>query len=275
MLGACGGGGGGPDAGPQVDGGAPSFDEAPAYVHVTETSDNMGGAWSAGVEAVFRNSTVTLYTEVARAGDCRLLHGDSGGFCAEPCDGLCNSNGECLPYPPAQSAGTLTITGLDTAVAIEPAAGYYSWYADGPALQAGVDVTASAPGSQLAGFTLSAGAPAPLVATNLDQLTPAGDRPLVIEWEAAGDPDARIFLNLLTDRGHAQIHPVVIQCDAPDTGSLAVPQSMMAEYVDPANWSCGDCFSSWMQRYTRANVTGEATVELRVASQLSIYLPVY
>jgi hypothetical protein len=273
---ACGGGGAGVDAGPQADGGTPSFDELPAYVHVSEGSDNMGGAYSAGVSAAFRSSTVTPYEVAAEAGDCRLLHGSGGGFCTEPCDGYCLAGDTCLPFPPQSSAGTLTITGLDQAVNVTPTDGvYYSWYTEGAVFQPGTDVTATAAGDDYPPFTLTVPPPAPLVVTNLDELEPAGDRDLVIEWQAAGGPEGRVFLRLITDLGHAQVHPVVIECDVPDTGSLAVPQSMMAEYADPENWSCGDCFSSMMERYTRATRFGEATVELRASSRISIYLPVY
>src|SRR5687767_4917246 len=98
LLIACGGGGSGVDAGPQPDGGSPSFDQLPAYVNVSEGSDNMGGAYSAAVTAAFRATSVSPYEVAAEAGDCRLLHGDGGGFCADPCDGYCLGDGTCLPF---------------------------------------------------------------------------------------------------------------------------------------------------------------------------------
>lgn len=273
---ACGDGAGGDDldAAAQVDaGGGPSFAEPPALVRVAERSDNMGGAWSTSATATLQRATTTPYTETSAAGSCRLLAGD-GGFCAQPCDGWCRGDGTCVPFPTQYSAGAITISGLTQPVTLTPAGGAYAaWGDNGHFVQPGVAVGAAAPGGDFGGFSLSVAPPAPLVVPDLAGLAIDPARDLTIEWTPGGDPAARVHLWLHTDRGHAAIHPVVIECDAPDTGSLTVPQAMIAAYADPAAWSCGDCIPSWIERVTRARATVDGTeLELRVSSQVELYL---
>jgi hypothetical protein len=148
----------------------------------------------------------------------------------------------------------------------------YTLYQPGTVFPVDDELTASAPGADFAAFTLRASVGAPL-ATSTPGATLAAGTPLVIRWTPE-DPDARVRLELIADRGHAQVHPSVIECDAPDSaGMIEVPQAMVDAHADPSNWGCGDCFPSWLTRYRTAKATtASGDVELWVGSRTSLYI---
>lgn len=275
----CGGGGGAPDA--DVSNGAdasapPDLSEPPAYVRIGESTSGSGDVYGISITAQLRRSVLSVYAEVDRAGSCVMFESDLG-FCETPCDGVCTSAGDCLPYPEQLSAGTLSVAGLSAPVAIEPAAGnYYSYYDAALASVPGDLVTASAPGDAIAAFEVSATAPTPLRIPGLADLALTAGQDLVIEWTPA-DPDARVRLNLRSDTaGHGQYAPALILCDVADVGALTVPRSLIDPFMDPSNWGCGDCIPSWIERYGHASVTADGDrIDLFASSRISLYLVVY
>ena len=83
----------------------------------------------------------------------------------------------------------------------------------------------------------------------------ARGRPLTVRWRPVGDGE-RVRLVMGADYGHGQWRPVVVECDlADDAGAVTIPQAMVDQLADPANWSCGDCFGHEVRRYRRASTT--------------------
>jgi hypothetical protein len=263
----------GPDASDGFGDPNPDFDQAPSQVHVIERSDNAGSGYHTIITASFSHSAPAIYQERTRSGACRQLTAEPG-FCVEPCEGYCLGSGECVPWPVRVSAGTLTVSGLAQPVTIEPTPeALYTEYVQQPLIQAGGQITASAPGAELGGFELAVRGPEPLVVTNRDQLALEQGKPLAIEWAPSSDPAARIRLWLISDYGHGPVHPAVIHCDAPDTGLITIPADWVDWLRDPSHWACGDCFESTMTRYTRATTEVDGTrVELSVQSAVGLYL---
>jgi hypothetical protein len=254
----------------------PTLDEPPAYVRISENTSGAGDVYGMTIYAQFRRSVLDVYSEVDRAGSCVLFESDLG-FCQDPCDGVCTSAGVCLPFPEQLSAGTLTVDGLSAPVEIAPESGnYYSYYATSLTATPGASITASASGDDIAAFEVAATAPAPLEIPGLADLELTAGSDLVIEWTPS-DTDSRIRLNLRSDTaGHGQYAPALILCDVADTGSLTVPQSLIDPFTDPANWGCGDCIPSWIERYGHGAVTaGDDGVDLLISSRVSLYLVVY
>lgn len=284
LLVGCGGGDGTPDAGGSPDAGGPAADasappslsEPPSYVRIQTTTSGSGDVYGTSISAQFRRDVLEAYTEVDRAGDCVLFESDLG-FCQDPCDGFCTSDGSCVPFPEQLSVGTLAVDGLSVPVAIDPATGNYYSYSDATlSATPGATVTASAPGEDLAAFEVAATVPAPLRIPGLGDLELAAGSDLVIEWTPE-DAGARVRLNLRSDTaGHGMYAPALILCDVADTGSLTVPQSLIDPFTDPANWGCGDCIPSWIERYGHGSAgAGDDRVDLLVSSRVSLYLVVY
>jgi hypothetical protein len=256
------------DARPGFDAGPPSFGRAPATIEVY--ANQAGGeSWTEGTARIASEPWPDPYTEAEREGSCRRLVSQVP-FCDPPCEtGLCTAPNVCTPYPAARSAGTITLAGGGGQRTLSPP-DYLGFSVPGALF--GQEVTASAPGADYPGFTLSAPLGEPLVLADASLQTAPGV-PLVLDWTPGGDPEARIYLELIADRGHAMVHPSVIECDLPDAaGHLRVPQAMADAHGDPANWSCGDCFTSRLVRYRRAaTTTAEGEVELWAGSRVSIF----
>jgi hypothetical protein len=274
----CGGESSGADAaiGPDANF-DPQLDDPPAFVVIDERSDNAGGVGSTTITAVLSATRPAFYAEVARDGACRLLTGDSG-FCRDPCDGACTSDGTCVPFPTQLGAGDITIDGLIDPVVLAPTQGnIYGAFTAGPMMQPGVSITASAPGDEFGAFSLSVEPVEPLVVTDPEQLELRAGAALDIRWTPSSRPGARVRLTLNSDTAfHGLIHPAVIECDAPDTGRLTVPASLIDPYVEPANWGCGDCAESSLARYRVSTQTVDGVdLALRTASRVGLFLAVF
>jgi hypothetical protein len=188
-----------------------------------------------------------------------------------PSTSMCD-DGTCRPLPVPQSAGNLTIGGGSERRVIPFDDGYFL-YLPTSLFAPGTEITASAAGAELPGFSLSARLPAPLELLGTDELVLSPGRALTLRWTPSGE-DARIRVTLGADLGHAQWRSVVIQCDLPDAaGQVAVPQAMVDVLADPRNWSCGDCFSQLVQRYRRADAPlAGTTLSLWALQSASLYL---
>lgn len=279
---ACGASGAGdPDAGAgdradaAPDPGGPVFRASPQSVWVMEAASIEGGASSFGsVQASFRDAAIPfVHTEVARDGACRLLVWDSPG-CGDTCwDGLCDSTGACLPYPEQRSVGALTIAGLRAPRTLQPddLDGYYG-FVEGELFDPGAEIRVTAAGDELPGFELAVTAPSagnPAVdGASAPEFPPfAAGEGYTFTWTPV-DPTARVRLRMASDAGHGLPSAAMIECDGPDTGELYVAPALLDEFIDGANWSCGECPTQILMRYRRA-VDGDR--ELVVGTQLQFY----
>jgi hypothetical protein len=248
----------------------PDFARAPALVEIVSRGDPEGGAFDTAFHAELRDAPApTLLVESLREGACRLLE-SAPPSCDPPCaaTALCTATDVCSPYPPARSAGPISITSGDDAFALTAAEGIYSHYEGDAPLVAGADVRAVAEGDERPGFAVHAPWPEPLVAELGDR--PQAGEPFTLTWIPA-DPAARFVVMLRTDLGHGAWPPVRIECDAPDeAGQLTIAAAMVDAFVDPAAWSCGDCFGSWIGRVRRVAEPGG--VELWLERRIDVYV---
>ena len=233
----------------------------------------MGGGFATSITAEFSTTRPTVYQELERSGSCRRLAAEPS-FCRPICVGFCVGQSQCLPFPERLAAGTVTLSGLARPVAIEPITdNVYQHFANEPMLQDGATITASAPGGEFGSFKLTVKAPEPLVLTNYNDLALRSDRQLTFTWTASDRPDARIRLFLRSDLAHGIVHPAIIECDAPDNGSLTISADWIDWFSDAKHWGCGDCFESTIRRYTSASTDVDGTtLELFVASAVPLYL---
>ncbi|MCA9706750.1 MAG: hypothetical protein KDK70_12940, partial [Myxococcales bacterium] len=101
----------------------------------------------------------TLYTVEAEEGECRLVTTENP-FCDPPCGGgeVCTISAQCVAFPERIAVGTVTITGMEVPVAMEPAADqrYFETELPHPAFVAGAEIELQAEGLSLSGSGFSA-----------------------------------------------------------------------------------------------------------------------
>lgn len=202
--------------------------------------------------------------------------GDCGGYC----DGVCSPEGECLPHPTQLSAGDVSLTSPGADLVLEHESyGYYAAETVSPELFAPGDRVAldAAGGGDVAAFSLeTAGVDVIELALEVggeegaDALRMEDGGDLVLTWSPA-DPRARVRLELLSNNaGHGFPVDAMIECEADDTGRIAVPRAMVEAFPDkPYQYICAgtDCPPSSLTRY-RADrtVVGGREIELRAAA---------
>lgn len=274
ILSACGGAGADddrPDAdAPEPD---PDFDDTAARIDLGlgVFSDGSGGYLTI-TGRLYDTPPPWPYDVEAPVDGCRYSTRLPMTCAACDVDQVC-VDGACVDSPVGRSAGTLTIRGGAVTRTVPYADTTYQHYEPSQPFAADVELTVSAPGDDLAAFSLAAASPAPLVLVERDLLRLQVGAPLVVRWTPA-DPGSRIRLTLGADLGHAQHRAALIECDVPDElGAIAVPQSMVDRFADDANWTCGECFPHEVRRYRRARGTaGALPLTLWVNQTESLYL---
>jgi hypothetical protein len=275
--------GGDAGAAPGPDGStarATGFVANPAgHVHFIE---GFGGAFGDiyGRGAVLRDrADLPRASLLASEGDCEIwAHPPGPADCDPACqDQVCVAEDRCEPFPRLVSAGDIEVTGLTQELRFVP--GEFGYVADpelpadpGDLFEDGVAITASAPGDDVPGFSLSAAGVAPLVA----DLDLEFDVTLVIEdgvdevirWEAESSGRVQLALQV---GWHGAPYEAVLVCEVDDqAGELVVPGSLIARFPQRQN-PTGEAHFHWIARFDRDVVESEAgPIELFVASRVLI-----
>ncbi|MBN2192173.1 MAG: hypothetical protein JW751_05105 [Polyangiaceae bacterium] len=197
-------------------------------VQYTESSTVVGGSVYSGV------TPMLVWEETAREGDCAIFQRPSL-FCDPQCitPQTCSTGGTCIDSPEKQSIGTVTITGLSTAVEIaadEVTKNYYFLEAiPNPGLTADSTIGFSASGDYFPAFELSAPGIEALEVTTTS-ITVGNDAPATIQWVPAADPvgQVRVLLNLSSHGTDS----VQLECVVDDVGSVEIPASLLSQLVD-------------------------------------------
>jgi hypothetical protein len=264
---ACGGGAPSsrePDAG-SPDGGDGGGGEMAGEL-VVVSGGGYGHLWFPPVVfgSIWGDAPPAWHTEVAHAGDCRVLAYETG-FCTD-CDGVCLAPDRCLPWPDYLSAGTITVRGLSGGdVVLEPEFDrhYQTWggLAD-PLFAGGAAISLEAAGEAVAAFGAEVHVFDRLTVPALDeagQAVLADGADLEIGWPAPVD-GARVHLLAHSGGAPHGIPPeFILECDAADTGSLVIAAALLDE-LPAFGSSCQkghDCAKLGVMRYARAIATTE------------------
>ena len=241
---ACGGGGddGGDDAPPA---------ELVGQIRIEETE--LGSVIGTVGSVYARFEEPDPRPDLVNDGTCRVYE--------YPCLG---SVGAC-DLPPAFSAGTIAITGLATAITLEPGTETHDYAAPGglpdDLFADAASITVTADGDTVAGFTLSTMGVTPMQSPYVD--APLGLVPgeaLDLTWTAgSGDAEVQLRVNW-ADLCHAGAEWYVLTCDVADTGTFTVPAAVTG--VLPTGF--GHC-GAQLARFHRATLADPA-VELYVAN---------
>ena len=228
---------------------------------------SVGGSVSNAVPAL------QILKKVGEEGACRLLQ-RVAGFCDPACakDQECTQDGVCVPYPIPGSVGKVEVTGLapeGVPVGILPATGmkysFTSFPGDGDnAFEPGAHIELVAAGADLGGFALQGMGVPDLVMPDKTLKIVAGQA-LAIEWTAEPGP-WKIYFSINVDQ-HG-LTPVTLVCEVDDTGTYAVPSTMMDALLG-FNVS-GFATTEFGRRTVDSTEASEGCVELVVMSSRKV-----
>ena len=274
----------GPDAGPPADANPdPEFPAARGSVLLRESRFGSYDAYGYASAELHATDDHALHREIDAAGACRLL-GFEFGFCDPACtDGLCNSDDECVPWNSFESAGDIAITGGTAPFDLIYTDGWY--YTDPPGLPGdlfdeGDSLRARADGAEVPSFDLTIGAVTSLDldldGADNDELRIVDGADATVTWSSP-QANARVCLTLRSPNlGHGMPYTRILECDAPDTGSLTVPRALVEAFpLQPRLRICAghDCPPSSLRRYRRAaSPTPAGDIELVVGSEREFLL---
>jgi hypothetical protein len=172
----------------------------------------------------------------AQEGGCRLLRGRNL-FCNPPCGAgqTCGESLACIPYPTAQSVGTVQVRGLKTSLSLSPTSA--NFYSNGatplphPGFDEGAAIRLEAGGGMLAGFALQGRGIRALTFAAGDLPVERG-KPVALSWTPPPAPGSA-RLRAVVDLAHHGGISATIECDGiPDTGSFAIPAGLVAQLLD-------------------------------------------
>jgi hypothetical protein len=272
-------GGGGNNDGPGGSDG-PRFDTPSGTVAAIELRTPYGVLAELNA-SFYAEEQPGFHREVQRIGACRLLS-FKPAQCDTFCMGVCVERNVCKPYPARLSAGALSFSGMKVQVTLHPKYQNY-YYAEPPVLEdlfnAGDPVGVSAAGGEFGAFSLSAPGVATLETSSVQnheiRLEDGSD--YTFSWTPSGDPRARLRLTLnANNRGHGAPYEGILECDAPDTGSLTIAKELIVPFPDTYRWEiCAgrDCPLSSALRYTqKEGQAGSRKVALTVGSRRAFWV---
>jgi len=218
---------------------------------------------------------ITILENVVEEGDCILWRANNP-FCDPPCqpDETCDLDGECIPYPTNMDVGTVTVTGLNEAVEMEPPGGgmpatYYDTQMPHPAFDPGAEIELVATGNEIGGFTLHGEGFAPIEIPDEPWVVVEG-QPLEVTWTTDSSSRATVWVRLNIDQ-HGTT-PVEVWCDVADSGSMSIPSEVVDTLV---GYGVSGFATGTIYRHTLDSVDGDTgCIEFEVVSRLPADLQV-
>lgn len=189
-------------------------------------------------------------------------------FCDPACDPStqqCSLAEKCEPNPENLDVGSMTITGMGEEVAIEPNPNNDYWKFDfkGEAFVAGDEIELSTDGGALPSFTLQGhGVDLVELTGKPEMLTPGA--PLQVDWTPSDGP-GDIFV--MVSIGNHAVSPASIFCETDDSGSFAIPASLVDELL--LDWIAGTITATWFRRTVDSEQFEEGCVEFQVRSEVT------
>lgn len=201
---------------------------------------DAGAGYTSVVGRVQNGATpqAIVWETAATGGDCKLLT-PRVPFCTTPCGGsaVCVENDTCVPYPTAQTVGTVHVTGVRTADGmtafdLNPVANTYQPLGAAlpyPAFAEGDAIRFEASGSPFAAaFALETRGIAPLALAG-SAINLQSGQDLALTWTAPAVAGSRIAVRL--DISHHGGTRGKIECDTADDGSLTIEANLITRLV--------------------------------------------
>jgi hypothetical protein len=168
--------------------------------------------------------------------DCKLLQ-KINPQCAPACqpDQTCNTDGQCIPKPVNQDAGTITISGLKTEVTMSPMVPGKNYFqsiatSDHPVFEEGDKIYLTST-KGYAGILSLHGEGVKYMELKNDQWTLEKDKALAVSWiPPLKNKKSRIIITISVDQ-HG-ITPYRIRCNVTDSGSYTIPAKLINALMD-------------------------------------------
>lgn len=216
-------------------------------VGVNRNGGTFSGVYADGpdpglLDAVFEDGGCVFYRYVPRE-------------CDPPCDPplACAFDETCRPWPGYVSVGTISVTGTDPPLQVEPTDhnSYYTQEVYEGLFAPGDPLTVSASGSADVGAFEATVAGVPLLEPYEQTVTMVEGEPLEITWEVADGPDDAV-VRVHLDNDHHGIS-AYLECEAPSAdGRLVVPESAVQKMIEVGSSGIGTYVeNAYMLRYTR------------------------
>lgn len=219
------------------------------WISVVELNDSRMDVWGwdNGVRAriaeaehwllgLVDNTVSNWSTLIASDGACSLFENP---FVERLCDPMCSMtqqcvDGACVELPAALDVGPITVTTDRTSLEMTmDTAGRYRVDTGVPEdlFGPGASVTATAPGGEVTGFTVSALGVAPLeIPSPAVPMSP--NTPVVVSWTPA-DTGSRIQILLVSGPHHPSKPLAAILCDLPDNaGMVAIAAGLVTGFLE-------------------------------------------
>lgn len=245
-----------------------------------ETADHVGwfelAQWEDEPDLEFSTVTgtvqdavipTTILFEEQVEGQCTLWR-KINPYCEDACDSdqVCTHDGECVPWPQQLDVGTVRVEGMLQDLAMEPDGfnNYWDTNVSHPLFEPGAPIRLTSDN----GITLRGlGVDALVVAETAWHIVRGQD--LELAW-TAGEAEATVLLSFNVDQ-HGN-SPITMRCEVPDTGSYAVPGSILEALLD---YGVSGYASGWMRRLTADKTSTEhGCVDLQVYSHVGTDLTV-
>ena len=203
----------------------------------------------------------------AAAGGCKLMVGPML-VCTTPCTSpqICAGQNQCVDEPRFQGLGTLTLTGVGPSqITIEPiqSVNYSATLTDPyPPFLPGAAVRLAASAGTIPAFALDATGIQPLTFEGTN-LTMRNGEALAFTWTPPTAPAAAtIFVK--AEIGHHGGIAAAVECELPDTGSGAIPASLISALI--AEGTAGFPTLSLTRRTITSKTVGAGCAEFAIAS---------
>jgi hypothetical protein len=177
--------------------------------------------------------TDVIETPVASEGGCTTYQFSRHSCSSPTCTGAekCAGPNDCRATPDLVSVGTVTLDGIGTApLRLAETNKKYQYPADieYPGFAEGAELSLSATGSFYPAFTVTTTgvAPVTLGGTSFEL---ASGQPLLVEWDAGGNPDATVSVSLNISRHGGSAG--YLECKTSDSGSLTIPAGPITRLI--------------------------------------------
>ncbi len=201
-----------------------------------------------------------FHEQVLDDGSCRKLEYEPG-LCEPDCDhGEICVSGSCVAWPEGISAGTATVRTPEATLTIGHDDAWAGWYwgsleLDEDAWGEGQELSLELAGATFPATELWARGVLPVESDLEEQGLWVDDQAATLRWKASEDEGACMYATLYTfSGGHGLPIKDVVECAAPDTGSLTIPATIMELFPGwntPGACAGSDCPYSELVRATR------------------------
>jgi len=212
---------------------------------------------------------ITVHEQVGADATCRLMRRNLT-FCDPACqpDETCDFDGNCIPFPLNQDIGTVTIGGLEQDLIlnpIQPGNTYFETSLPHPVFLPDQLVELQTHNSTVFDDVTLHGIGVEELTSDDENLVLSDESDLLLTWNPPVNGSARSNIHVRVNIDQHGSTPTQLFCEFPDTGSGAVPASLIAQLMSFG--VTGFPNATVTRRTVDSTTVGAGCVEMIVKSQ--------